>query len=159
MLIEISDGKTNELIMVDDTDLPDVEQVAKFSQPKRKLYKQIEKLSISADAKALLFKMTDTVIKIGKVLLPVGRAILGAALELLKIFPTLTLAVILAQFLPLLVPAWFVKIKLAALISAILPFLGAYSDIKSILMNDKFGEAARNIAKKFYPENSQTKPA
>ena len=153
MLIEVSNGKTTEQMELENSDLPNLDELSKLSQPKRKLYQQIEKLSISADAKALLFTMTDTVIKIGEVLLPVGRAILGAALELLKIFPTLTLAVILAKFLPLILPAWLVKLKIAALIAKILPFFGAYVDIKDNIVNDKFGEAARSIAQKFYPNN------
>ena len=153
MLLEVSSGKTIEKMEISNTELPNLDEISKLSQSKRKLYKQIEKLSISADAKALLFTMTDTVIKIGKVLIPIGRAILGAALELLKIFPTLTLAVILAKFLPLLVPMWMVKVKLAALIAKILPFFGAYIDIKDNIVNDKFGKAARSIAQKFYPEN------
>ena len=153
MLVEISNGKTTEQMELKNSDLPNLDEISKLSQPKRKLYQQIEKLSISADAKALLFTMTDTVIKIGEVLLPVGRAILGAALELLKIFPTLTLAVILAKFLPLILPAWLVKLKIAALIAKILPFFGAYVDIKDNIVNDKFGEAARSIAQKFYPNN------
>ena len=153
MLIEVSNGKTTEQMELENSDLPNLDELSKLSQPKRKLYQQIEKLSISADAKALLFTMTDTVIKIGEVLLPVGRAILGAALELLKIFPTLTLAVILAKFLPLILPAWLVKLKIAALIAKILPFFGAYVDIKDNIVNDKFGEAARAISLKFYPDN------
>ena len=153
MLIEVSNGKTTEQMELENSDLPNLDELSKLSQPKRKLYQQIEKLSISADAKALLFTMTDTVIKIGEVLLPVGRAILGAALELLKIFPTLTLAVILAKFLPLILPAWLVKLKIAALIAKILPFFGAYVDIKDNIVNDKFGKAARSIAQKFYPNN------
>ena len=88
--------------------------------------------------------------------MPLGRAVLGAALELLKIFPTLTLAFVLAKFLPLLLPAWIVKIKLAALISKILPFLGAYLDIKDSILNDNFGKVARKIAHKFYPENDKS---
>ena len=159
MLVEVSNGKTTEQMEIANSELPNLEEISQFSQPKRKLYKQIEKLSISADAKALLFTMTDTVIKIGEVLMPVGRAILGAALELLKIFPTLTLAVILAKFLPLLLPAWIVKLKIAALISKILPFFGAYIDIKDNIVNDKFGQAARKIAQKFYPECSKTAEA
>ena len=153
MLVEVSNGKTTEQMELENVDLPNFDEISKLSQPKRKLSKQIEKLSISADAKALLFTMTDTVIKIGEVLLPVGRAILGAALELLKIFPTLTLAVILAKFLPLLLSTWLVKVKLAALIAKILPFFGTYIDIKDNIVNDKFGEAARAIAQKFYPHN------
>jgi len=155
MLVEVSNGNSSDLLDVEDSELPAFDEIAALSQPKRKLYTQIQKLSISADAKALLFTMTDTVIKVGELLLPIGRAILGAALELLKIFPTLTLAVILSKFLPLLVPAWFVKIKLAALISKIIPFFGAYSDIKDNIINDRFGEAAKKIAQKFYPQNSE----
>ena len=66
-------------------------------------------------------------------------------MRLLKMFPTLALAVVLAKFLPLLLPAWIVKIKLAALISKILPLLGAYIDIKDNIVNDNFGKAAVNF--------------
>jgi hypothetical protein len=156
VLVEVSYGATFEQIELSEIELPNPETLTALAQPRRKLIKQIENLKISADAKALLFTMTDTVIKFGEVLLPLGRAVLGAALELLKIFPTLSLAVILAKFLPLLLPAWIVKIKLAALISKILPFLGGYIDIKDNILNDNFGKAARKIAQKFYPKNKDT---
>ena len=156
MLVEVSYGATFEQIELSEIELPNPETLTALAQPRRKLIKQIENLKISADAKALLFTMTDTVIKFGEVLLPLGRAILGAALELLKMFPTLALAVVLAKFLPLLLPAWIVKIKLAALISKILPLLGAYIDIKDNIVNDNFGKAARKIAQKFYPENKDS---
>lgn len=153
MLVKVSYGAAFEQIELSEIELPNPKTLTALAQPRRKLIKQIGNLKISADAKALLFTMTDTVIKFGEVLLPLGRAILGAALELLKMFPTLALAVVLAKFLPLLLPAWIVKIKLAALISKILPLLGAYIDIKDNIVNDKFSEAARSIAKKFYPDN------
>ena len=156
MLVEISYGATFDQIELSEVELPNPETLTALAQPRRKLIKQIRNLKISADAKALLFTMTDTVIKFGEVLLPLGRAVLGAALELLKIFPTLALAVILAKFLPLLLPAWIVKVKLAALISKILPLLGAYIDIKDNILSDNFGKAARKIAQKFYPENKDS---
>ena len=156
MLVKVSYGATFDQIELSEVELPNPETLRALAQPRRKLIKQIGNLKISADAKALLFTMTDTVIKFGEVLLPLGRAVLGAALELLKIFPTLALAVILAKFLPLLLPAWIVKVKFAALISKILPLLGAYIDIKDNILNDNFGKAARKIAQKFYPENKDS---
>ena len=154
MLIEVQDGKSVQKFEVIDSEMPSFESLKKFSKSRKKISQMIESLSISADAKALMFKASDTVISFGKVLLPIGRVIFGAALELLKIFPTLTLAIILAKFLPLLVPIWLVKIKLVALIAKFLPYLGAYTDIKDNIINDKFGDTARKIAAKFFPQNA-----
>ncbi|MDA9780607.1 hypothetical protein N8338_01780 [Amylibacter sp.] len=152
MEINISNGVKNEYFNIKENELPDFDRLAEYSHSKRKINKIIQNLDLSSDAKAVLYSISDSAIKIGEILVPLGRTILSAALELLKIFPTLTLAIILAKFLPLLVPAWMVKIKLTALIASLLPFLGAYTDIKDNIINNRFGEVARDIAQKFFPK-------
>lgn len=72
-----SDQKNMQKLAVDKHELPDLEALHDVSQPKSKIRKIIERMEISADAKALLFSLNDKVVKIGKILLPVGRAILG----------------------------------------------------------------------------------
>lgn len=152
-----SDQKNMQKVAVDKHELPDLEALHDVSQPKSKIRKIIERMEISADAKALLFSLNDKVVKIGKILLPVGRAILGAALELLKLFPTLSLALILSKFLPLLLPAWLVKIGVAGLISSFLTLLGLYLDTKDIFKeaikgDSRFSAAAQKMAALFFPK-------
>lgn len=139
------------IVEINETELPNLEFLKKTSLPKRKIYKFIEGMDISADAKALLFNMTDVVIKVGKVLIHIGRAVLSAVIELIKLFPTLAVSVILAKFLPFIMPAALVKIKVAAIIGKLLPLLGVYVDMKDMIKEDSLKNAAKNISERFFP--------
>ena len=152
VVVKSQDG--DEELSLESSQLPNLEDLRKSSMPKRKIYKFIENLEMSADSKALLFNMTDIVITVGKVLVPIGRAILSAGIEILKLFPTLAFSVVLAKFLPFLLPAALVKIKITALISKLLPILGTYIDFKNIIEEDSLNKAAKRLSARFFPEGS-----
>lgn len=64
------------------------------SLPERKLQQLIERTNLSADMKALLADLARITVKIGNVMVSIGRKILTFSLELVKTFPTTSLAVI-----------------------------------------------------------------
>ena len=132
-----------------DLDLPDLEAIRGSALPKRKLSRLIENYEMSADLKALLMTMSDTAIMIGKKLVPIGRAVLSAAVSLAKMFPALTMTVVLAKFLPILAGLGLMKVALAKTLAVILPLLGAYQDIKDAILNDTLSKASVEMSKLF----------
>lgn len=66
------------------------------SLPLRKLKDLIERLSISADAKALLMDVARLTVKAGQFVLNIGRKILTVAFEIVQRFPRTVFGVIIA---------------------------------------------------------------
>lgn len=129
--------------------LPDLDAINQAALPKRKLSKLIENFEMSADLKALLLTMSDTAIMIGKKLVPIGRAVLSVAISLAKLFPALTFTIILAKFLPVIATLGIMKLGLAKLLATILPFLGAYQDIRDAVLNNALSAASNELSKLF----------
>lgn len=66
------------------------------SLPLRKLKDLIDRLKISADAKALLMDVARLTVKAGQVILNIGRKILTVAFEIVQRFPKTVFGVIIA---------------------------------------------------------------
>lgn len=62
--------------------------------PTRQIERAIEKLEISADAKALLLDMSRITMKVGQAVLSLGKAILTFVLDILKRFPYATFGIV-----------------------------------------------------------------
>ena len=71
--------------------------------PMRQIERAIEKLSISADAKALLLDMSRVTMKVGQAVLSLGKAILTFVLGLLKKFPNTTFGIVVGVTVSVLV--------------------------------------------------------
>ena len=130
-------------------ELPDLEAIRDSALSKRKLTQVIENYDMSADLKALLITMSDTAIMIGEKLVPIGRAVLSVAVTLAKMFPALAFTVVLAKFLPILASLGLMKFAFAKLLAGILPLLGAYQDIKDVILNDTLSKASVEMSKLF----------
>ncbi len=65
----------------------------------------IDRLSLSADAKANLVMFTKATLKIGKTIVKIGRKIIDMVFSLLRHFPAMGFAVIFALFLGALISA------------------------------------------------------
>jgi len=76
----------------------DAADTTTIGQPrsKRQLLDHIDRLTISADAKAILANLVDAGTEIGGKLVYVGRRILDFALETMKLFPNTAFGLILA---------------------------------------------------------------
>ena len=149
VILESEDG--TEKATVDSTEIPDLNSLKEKTLTKRKIIRFIENTNMSADLKAQLVSMTNSAVRVGKILLPIGRAVLSAVIELIKLFPTVTFSLILVKFLPLLASAWMVKVGLIKLIGATLPLAGAYVDTKNLIDGNKISEAAERVASRFFP--------
>ena len=118
---------------------------------KRVLRDQIERLSISADAKALLNDLLDVVIEVGGRVIAAGRQILAFIFELVQRFPNTTFGVIVA----LVVSSLIASIPLLGLILGPLlsPLLlafglvaGAIADLKDAPLRARVADLERHFA-------------
>ncbi|NBB40114.1 MULTISPECIES: hypothetical protein [Sphingomonadaceae] len=118
---------------------------------KRVLRDQIERLSISADAKALLNDLLDVVIEVGGRVIAAGRQILAFIFDLVRRFPNTTFGVIVA----LVVSSLITSIPLLGLILGPLlsPLLlafglvaGAIADLKDAPLRARVVDLERHFA-------------
>lgn len=118
---------------------------------KRVLRDQIERLSISADAKALLNDLLDVVIEVGGRVIAAGRQILAFIFDLVRRFPNTTFGVIVA----LVVSSLITSIPLLGLILGPLlsPLLlafglvaGAIADLKDAPLRARVADLERHFA-------------
>ena len=80
---EIPDLNAGFFLFINDTELND-EQIRA----------QIEKMSVSADVKAMLFSFSKAALRTGKVIMKVGRKILDILFSIIRAFPNITFGVI-----------------------------------------------------------------
>ena len=89
----------------------ELEQLVRDVRPrlsKKKLERQIDKLAISADAKAWLDSFMSVTVKIGNAVLNIGRRILEIVFDLIKRYPNFTFVVVMylvGSLLLIFVPA------------------------------------------------------
>ena len=93
IIIEIEDDKVNQLY----------EELKSRGRPKREINRMIDNLEISADAKALIKSIMDTVIKVGDVVLRIGKRIVEIVFDVVKRFPGTTLGLVLGVILSVLI--------------------------------------------------------
>ena len=93
------------------------------SQPLRKVKDFIDRTDLSADMKALLYDIAKFTIKVGEVVMAIGRRVLDIAMGLIKKFPYMTLGLIVAVALATLlgIAAWPL---IGGLLSKLLVLLG-----------------------------------
>ncbi|HEX7874420.1 MAG TPA: hypothetical protein VF475_16020 [Sphingobium sp.] len=118
---------------------------------KRVLRDQIERLSISADAKALLNDLLDVVVEVGGRVIAAGRQILAFIFDLFQRFPNTTFGVIVA----LVVSSLIASIPLLGLVIGPLlsPLLlafgllaGAIADLKDAPLRARVADLERHFA-------------
>lgn len=85
--------------------------------PLRKLDEFIERMALSADAKALLSDLGRLTVKVGGVLLQIGRQILTLALEIVKSFPNTVFGIVVT------VAVWILLGSMGAVAGALGAFL------------------------------------
>ena len=105
MKVEVVDpktGKTLEMPCQAESE-SDIRDLLNFDLSEEALKKRLDKLSISADMKSILFTMAKTTIKIGSVVVKLGRKILDLVMRILTDFPTATTGAIFGAILGQLV--------------------------------------------------------
>ncbi len=95
------------------------------SLPERKLRELIERTNLSADMKALFADLAQITVKIGNVLVNIGRKILTFSLEMVKAFPTTSLAVIATLVVSsYVIPTGGIAIALGSVLKGMLACVG-----------------------------------
>ena len=118
---------------------------------KRVLRDQIERLSISADAKALLNDLLDVVIEVGGRVIAAGRQILAFIFDLVQRFPNTTFGVIVALVVSSLIASIpLLGLVLGPLLSPLLLafglLAGAIADLKDAPLRARVADLERHFA-------------
>ena len=112
------------------------------SLPVRKISALIERTNLSADMKALLNDLAGITVRVGSKTLAIGRKILSFTLDLVRVFPTVTLGVLVALVLTALIGAIpLIGGALASMLGSLLLLIGvsagALNDFMSPNLNDR----------------------
>lgn len=118
---------------------------------KRVLRDRIDRLSMSADAKALLNDLLDVVIDVGGRVIAAGRQILAFIFELAGRFPNTTFGVIVAFVVSSLIASIpLLGLALGPLLSPLLLAFGlaagAITDLKDAPLRERVGDLERHFA-------------
>jgi len=89
MIIEAEDPKTGKTIQMECAAESDdeIRDLLSFDLSEESLKKRIDVLAISADAKSVLFTIAKTTIRVGSIVLKIGRKILDIVTNILAEFP------------------------------------------------------------------------
>jgi len=91
-------GSVNELfVQASSTD--DIKDLLSFDLSEEALKKRLDNLAVSADAKSLLFTLVKSTIKVGTVVVKIGRKFLDLIITILADFPTATTGAIFGAIL------------------------------------------------------------
>lgn len=118
---------------------------------KRALRDRIDRLSVSADAKALLNDLLDVVMDVGGRIIDAGRRILAFIFDLVERFPNTTFGVIVALVVSTLVASipllgLVLGPLLAPLLLAFGLAAGAIADLKDAPLRARVGALERHFA-------------
>ena len=105
MLVEMTNYETKEKVQVevDSIDVDDLKEQFKLNFSAAEFRRMIDNLNIPAEAKALLTEMLNFSIKVGTVVLEVGKKIIEVVKVVVKNFPNITAGIIIAVTLSVLV--------------------------------------------------------
>lgn len=101
MKVEAVDPNTGKSIEMSckAKDESDIRDLLEFDLSEEALKKRLDKLSISADMKSILFTIAKTTIKVGTVVVKLGRKILDIVIKVLADFPMATTGAIFGAIL------------------------------------------------------------
>lgn len=118
--------------------------------PLRKIVDRIDRMAISADAKALLKDLASISVKIGDTLVHVGRKVIAYAMEIVTRFPNTTFGVIIAllvMMLLALVPA--IGVAMAGAVGPLLVAFGLTKGALSDMHDSAVKQRIREIEMQF----------
>lgn len=116
------------------------------------ILRRLESLEVSADVKALLGDLLRLATRVGETVLRVGRKILDFVLTMIRHFPTLSFAVVIATVLTLLVSMVpFVGGVLASIVGPLLMALGVGGAAWLEAQEADFRERVAQFAAGFQP--------
>lgn len=142
---EESDTEMKEALTLDEV----LERVSS-SQPLRKIRSYLNQTNLSADLKALLYDIAKISVKVGEVILAVGRRVFHIAMILTKKFPNTTLGVIVAVLLTTVVSTVLAWAPILALtINKLLILLGLTAGAVEDIRQNAMAEAMARVELEF----------
>ena len=140
--VEIEDDKVNRLY----------EEFKSRGRPKRELERMINNLEISADAKVLIKSIMDAVIKVGDVVLRIGKRIIEIVFDIVKRFPNATFGFILGAILSTLIASIpIVGAILGPLTATVLIALGLATGFMKDMKESPIEQAINDAVASFKP--------
>lgn len=110
---------------------------------RRQLHAQLDRMALSADAKALMGKLLDTTAEVAGKIIEIGRQILAFVTDVLKRFPNTGLGLVIGLTLTVVIGAIpFLGVVLAPLVG---PLLTAFTVTSGALADMKNSSLQRQI--------------
>lgn len=96
MIVEATEPETGKIIQMECTaqSEDEIQDLLSFDLSEESLKKKIDALSISADAKSVLFTIAKTTIRVGSLVVKIGRKVLDIVTKILDEFPMASTATI-----------------------------------------------------------------
>ena len=140
--VEIEDDKVNRLY----------EEFKSRGRPKRELNRMIDNLEISADAKVLIKSIMDAVIKVGDVVLRIGKRIIEIVFGIVKRFPNATFGLVLGVVLSVLIASIpIIGAILGPLLSPVLIAFGLAAGFMKDMKESPIEQAAKDETSSLEP--------
>ncbi len=121
--------------------------------PLRKVKEYLDRTNLSADMKALLYDLARVTVKVGEVVVTVGRRVLDLAMGLISKFPNMTFGVIVAVVLVSITGVGSLPI-FGAFISKIMVLIGLASGTLADIRQGPMKATMDSIAAEFAPFKS-----
>ncbi len=138
---EIPDPSPGFFAFIDGIDLTDA-QIRSY----------IDRMNVSADTKSLLYSFSKATIKVGKVILKIGRKILDILFAIVRAFPNITFGVIFGLVVGALVASIPVLgVVLGSLATTIAVAFGFVVGAKADLMSGDMGARIDAVLAQFAP--------
>ena len=132
-----------------------IESMSEFSATEEKIKSMIDNLSISADAKSLLYTLSRATIRVGEYVLKIGKKIIDFVCSILNEFPNAVFGLVFAAIAGFLIAS--IPVIGAVLGGIVTPILLACGLVGGLVEDLKDKTLARKIAEinaKFSPLNA-----
>ena len=156
MIIQFTHPVTNETVEIE-VDSMNIDELQELYRPKtseKTLLSSIQNLSLPAEVKALLLKIKEFSIQVGKVALEIGKKILELIIYFVKKFPNVTIGMVVGVFIGMLIGIVpFIGGMFAHIFTPILAALGMglgfWKDINEVDMKSSMNGAINEFFSSF----------
>jgi hypothetical protein len=148
MNVEMTHPETKQLLVIEvsDVDTEALKEKFKLNFSEAEFKRIIDNLNIPAEAKVLLAELLDFSIKVGTVVLDIGKKIIEVVKALVKNFPHIAAGVIIAVTLSLLVSAIpFLGPPLSFLLTPLFLLVGVGTGILKDYEKTDLGKALKEV--------------